>query len=81
MCGLGIDLSVASFEEVSNAIEQQDKKNNSFPSRQIMITIAKKHYPEGSENLKKLLKAFDDAESIDALNDDQLKAIYSKFGG
>ena len=80
MCGFGIDLSVASYEEVSNAIEIQDKTSG-FPSRQIMIDIAKKHYPEGTDNLKKLLKAFDSAKSIDDLTDDQLKAVYGKFGG
>lgn len=83
MCGFGIDLSVASYEEVSNAIEQQnkkeDKKPTGFPSRQIMIDIAYNHYPEGSDNWKKLLSGFN-AMKIEDLTDDQLKAIYSKFG-
>ena len=80
MCGLGIDLSVASYEEVSNAIEQQEKKNDGFPARKKMVEIAQKHYPDGSDNLKMLLENFG-ADSLETLSDDQLKAIYSKFGG
>ena len=76
MLGLGIDLSVASFEEVSNAIEQQE----AFPDRKKMLAVAKKHYPEGSEALQKLLGCFK-ADSIDKLTDDQLKAVYAKHEG
>ena len=61
--------------------QKKEKKDEGFPSREKLIQIAKSHYPEGSENLAKLLKSFDNAESIEALNDNQLKAIYSKFGG
>ena len=83
MCGLGIDTSIASLEEVANAIEQQKspKKSDGYPAREKMIEIAKKHYPEGSENLNLLLKNADNAASIDDLTDGQLKAIYNKFGG
>ena len=97
MAGYGIDISIASYEEVANAITQQggkveaevvkktprDKKKNDtsgFPPRSELIDIAKSHYPDGSSNLKALLETFK-AESIDKLSDDQLKAIYSKFGG
>lgn len=76
MAGFGIDTSVASFEEVSNAIEQQE----AFPDRKKMIAVAKKHYPEGSDVLKALLDNFK-AVSIDKLTDDQLKAIYSRYEG
>lgn len=76
MCGFGIDLSVASFEEVSNAIEQQ----SAFPSRAEMMKVAEKHYPEGSDALNKLLNGFG-AESLKKLTDDQLKAVYSKYEG
>lgn len=79
MCGLGIDLSVASYEEVENAIEQQNQSNG-FPSRQVMLRIAKKHYPEGTEELKKLLLGFG-LSNINDLTDDQLKAVYSKYEG
>lgn len=57
----------------------KEKKAQGFPSRSIMIAIAKKHYPEGSKKEKELLEALDNAQSIDALTDDQLKAIYSKY--
>jgi len=73
MCGLGIDLSVASYEEVQNAIEQQE----AFPNRDELIEIAKKKYPDGTEYQEKLLKAFDNADSIESLTDYQLRAIYS----
>ena len=76
MCGLGIDLSVASFEEVSNAIEQQE----AFPDRKNMIEVAKKHYPEGSDVLKKLLVNYK-IDSIEKLTDETLKAIYSRYEG
>ena len=76
MCGLGIDLSVASFEEVSNAIEQQE----AFPDRKKMIVVAKKHYPEGSDVLKKLL-VNSKVDYIEKLTDETLKAIYSKYEG
>ena len=85
MCGIGIDTSVASYEEVTTAIEQQEnpkeKKTAAFPNRKKLIEIAKSHYPDGSSNLASLLKTFNGADSIESLTDDQLKAIYSKFGG
>ena len=86
MCGLGIDTSIASLEEVANAIEQQkapqrtEKKTDAFPPRKRLIEIAKSHYPDGSDNLQLLLENFE-AKNIEELTDDQLKAIYSKFGG
>jgi len=76
MLGLGIDLSVASFEEVANAIEQQD----AYPDKKKMLQIVEKHYPKDSEALQKLLDCFK-ADSIDKLTDDQLKAVYAKHGG
>jgi len=80
MCGLGIDLSVASYEEVQNAIEQQEKPQRGFPSRTKMLEVANKHYPEGTEECKKLLLGFN-AASVKELTDDQLKAIYTKYEG
>lgn len=80
MCGLGIDLSVASYEEVSNAIEQQEKKAAGFPSRDEMLKLAKRKYPEGNEKRKELLDAYK-VDSIEKLSDDVLKAIYTKYEG
>ena len=79
MCGIGIDLGVASYEEVANAKLNQKEK---APSREEMLKVAKKHYPEGSEEYKKLLSANGfEADTIDKLTDAQLMAIYSKYGG
>lgn len=58
--------------------EKKDSDWKGFPSRTIMIEIAKKHYPEGSDQRKKLLSGFG-AESIEKLTDEQLKAVYSKY--
>lgn len=79
MCGIGIDTSVASYEEVEGAITQQEKSAG-FPSRKKLIEIAESHYPEGEERTNTLLRNWE-AASIKELKDDQLKAIYSKFGG
>ena len=79
MCGLGIDLSVASYEEVENAIEQQ-AQSNGYPSRQVMIRIAKKHYPEGNEKTKELLDVYK-VDSVEKLSNEVLQAIYSKYEG
>ena len=82
MCGLGIDLSVASYEEVSNAIEQQDKnrKLQGFPDRETMLELVNKKYPEGSAKRRDLLTAFE-VDSIDKITDYQLQAVWSKYGG
>lgn len=58
----------------------KEKKSEGFPDRKKMIEIAKSHYPEDSDNYKKLMATFK-ANSIDKLTDDQLKAVYSKFEG
>ena len=57
----------------------REKKDTGFPSRQIMLDIANKYYPEGSDERKKLLEGFN-AKTIDDLSDDTLKAVYSKYG-
>ena len=51
-----------------------------FPSRKQCIDVARKHYPEGSDALKTLLSGFK-ANSIEDLNNEQLNAIYTKYGG
>ncbi len=64
MAGFGIDTSVASYEEVQNAInnqDQQDKQEKKATPKQVEL-LAKKY--EG-ENLEKLLKA----QNIDKLED------------
>jgi len=78
MIGLGIDLSVASYEEVSNAIEQQTKK--AFPDREKMLELVNKKYPEDSTKRKELLRAME-TDSVDKLTDAQLQAIWTKYEG
>lgn len=58
-----------------------EDKYSGFPSRKEMVALARKHYPKGSEAEIKLLETFNNAESIEKLTDDQLKAIYSKYEG
>ena len=41
MCGIGIDVSVASYEEVSNAIAQQEEVKKSKPTEAHIKTIKK----------------------------------------
>lgn len=51
-----------------------------YPSREIMLDIVRKHYPEGSDNLKKLLDGWK-IKSLDEISIEQLCAVYDKFGG
>lgn len=77
-----IDKLVIRNNKLKKIVFSTDEKVDSgYPSRQIMIAIAEKHYPKGSEQLKKLLQAFNNASSVDTLTDDQLKAVYAKVGG
>ena len=71
--GIGSDESIASAEEVANAILQQNK----YPDRDEMIKAVAKKYPEGSENLKALLKTFN-VGKLEEASDAQIKAAYNK---
>ena len=73
MCGIGVDVSIASAEEVQNAINNQ----NAYPPRNEIIKIAKAKYPEGWEQTENLLKFYKVA-TIDEMSDSQLQALYSK---
>ena len=82
--GIGVDGSMASADEVANAILQQSeakdpKKINAkaFPSRDEMIKAISKKYPNGSDNLKALLATFQVAKLEDA-TDQQIQAVYTK---
>lgn len=55
MCGFGIDTSVASAEEVQNAIANQDKHTHEAKATPKQIEVLSKTYT--GENLTKLLKA------------------------
>ena len=53
-----------------------------YPSRQIMIEVIKKRYPEGSDNLARLLKnAEGNKKTIDEFTDAQVIAVYNRLGG
>lgn len=71
--GIGIDESMASAEEVANAILQQ----NQYPSKDEMIKEVAKKYPAGTENLKKLLETFK-VEKLEDATEAQIKAAYNK---
>lgn len=73
MCGIGVDNSVASAEEVQNAINNQ----NNYPSRNEIIDLAKKKYPDGDESTSKMLK-FYKVDAIEKLSDSQLQALYTQ---
>jgi hypothetical protein len=73
MCGIGVDVSIASAEEVQNAMNNQ----NAYPSRDEIVKLAKAKYPEGTEEESRLLK-FYKVESLDRLSDSQLQALYNK---
>lgn len=59
---------------------KKEEQSEGFPPRNMMMLVIKKHYPEGSDNLRKLLETFDNAKSIDDLTDNQIKAVYAKYG-
>ena len=99
MCGIGIDLGVASYEEVANAMLNQEKPVEKvegevvkktpkekkemipgYPDKEEMIKIILKHYPDGSENQKRLLENAK-VDSVENMSEAQMAAVYNKFGG
>ena len=96
MCGIGIDLGVASYEEVANAMLNQAPKAEAevvketpkekkemipgYPEREEMLRIVEKHFPKGSEIYKKLLES-NNLKTIEDATDAQLATLYNKFGG
>lgn len=71
--GIGIDASMCSADELVNAINNQNRK----PSRDEMLKEVKAKYPEGSDNLKKLLDCFK-VDSLDKATDAQIQTAYNK---
>ena len=55
-------------------------KETGFPNRKKLIEFAESHYKEGEQATITLCKNWN-VKAIKDLTDDQLKAIYSKFGG
>ena len=72
--GIGVDGSMASADEVANAILQQGK---AYPSKEEMLTEIAKKYPDGSKNLQALLDTFNVTKLADA-TEAQLQAVYNK---
>ena len=62
-------------EEKVAPIKEEPKKK--YPSREEMIKVVSKSYPEGSKNLAALLGTFG-VDSLDKATDDMLMAAYNK---
>lgn len=82
MVGLGIDVSIASYEEVNNAINNQNKKAepteaNGYPSRAEMIKAIKERFPRGGEEWYRLLEYWK-VNQIEKATNVQITAIYNK---
>lgn len=71
MLGLGIDTSVASYEEVSNAVANQPEERKASPKQ---IEVLKKFYQ--GDNLKKLLEV----NNIEKIEDLTLKKASELIG-
>ena len=59
--------------------EKEEGMAPGYPSRDEAIKIIKKRYPEGSDLYTKLLKAMDNASSVDEMTDAQLISILNKL--
>lgn len=75
--------------EVKKKVEEQPKKveapkqptppQNAYPSREKMLEIAKKNYPEGSKQLEALLNCWK-ISKLDEANDQQLMVVFNRYG-
>ena len=80
--GIGIDGSMASAEEVANAIMNQrdpaiDRTGQpAYPTREEMLAVVGKHYPEGK--MREALLSAVQAQSLETMSDGALKAAYNK---
>lgn len=63
--------------DATNKGEEEPK--SAFPSRAKMMECAKKHYPEGSDQLKSLLEMWQ-VKSLDDATNEKLMAIWSRYG-
>ena len=73
MCGIGIDTSVASYEEVANAIENQKPKNDKVTEAQKSLIKNNFNIPQvkeycASKNITKLSQLIkDDADALEKM--------------
>lgn len=80
--GIGIDGSMASAEEVANAIMNQrdpaiDRTGQpAYPTREEMLAVVGKHYPEGK--MRGALLSAVQAQSLETMSDAAVKAVYNK---
>lgn len=79
--GIGIDASMASAEEVANAIINQGKdnlkpaNNSPYPDRNTMLNKIAAKYPPGTKQEAALLAAFN-ITALEQASDAQLQAVY-----
>jgi len=80
--GIGIDGSMASAEEVANAIMNQrdpaiDRTGQpAYPTREEMLAVVGKHYPEGK--MREALLSAVQSQSLETMSDAAVKAVYNK---
>lgn len=58
-------------------VEDYQESQNGYPSREEMLSVIRRAYPEGSKNLAALLHAFDDIPAIDYATDAQVMQAYN----
>lgn len=79
MVGIGIDVSVASYEEVSNAILQQDmKKSASKPKIATIQAVCKKHKVDAEQWLVSLNRTWETLTEEEATK--MLLGLKNKYG-
>ena len=79
MVGIGIDTSVASYEEVSNAILQQDmKKPASQPKIETIKTVCKKHKIDAEQWLTSVSRTWETLSEEEATK--MLLGLKKKYG-
>ena len=82
--GIGVDGSMASAEEVANAIINQNKAKDpeeaakaAYPSKDEMISLIAEKYADDKENFEKMLK-WAKVEKLSDMTDGQIMSVYNK---
>lgn len=75
--GIGVDSSMASAEEVANAIINQNKKAAGYPSREEMVRVISEKNINDPDNITKILK-WAGVEFLEDMTDTQLQTAYNK---
>lgn len=78
--GLATTDDDAACMTVEKKPETKKKAIFNYPDNETMLEVVRKHYPEGSENHRKLLENLKIAK-IEDLSEERLRQIYDKFGG